>query len=258
MSRLYDILAQIIKADRKTLLWTNTEPNVDFAAKEVLMNLSGYDAVDVEDTQGRFYRIPKDGTAPRLSFSSLSGSGYTQVNERSATISDTKIVFGDAYFNYGGNATKTKLNSSIKPLHIWGVKLGGVLKALSSMLSTFTDWRWWHEQVVQHSERTCWKIRCSAIRFNGGNHTRWNHRDKRIDTNLRYFQKRLYSGSNITCESESSNGVQRCSYARSINKHGVPKLLSYSNSAENGACWRDTIRGSLCEIVAHPERGCCA
>ena len=48
MSRLYNILAQLVKADRRELLWTNPHPTQNFAAGKVLLTLTGYDAVEIE------------------------------------------------------------------------------------------------------------------------------------------------------------------------------------------------------------------
>lgn len=97
----------------------------------------------------------------------------------------------------------------------------------------------------------------NSIRILGGNHPRWNHRDKRIVTRIRHFQNRVYASGYIACKSKPSSTIQCCSDNISINQQGIFELLSNGFFTTDGIRWRNTIRGSLCEIVAHPERGCC-
>lgn len=127
MSRLYDILAQLVKADRRTLLWTNPSPTAAFSPTTVAVNLSGYDAVEVafkdhkSATAGQVVRCMKGGNTISLQ---NSGSGaYIRWRWFQPQSDNSGVKFLDGYQGTTVN------NDYATPYQIWGVKWGG-LKSL--------------------------------------------------------------------------------------------------------------------------------
>lgn len=123
MSRLYNILAQLVKADRKTLLWTNPSPTAAFSPTTVNVSLSDYDAVEVSfkdyktNSAGAIVRCMKGGNAiPLLN----SGSGaYVRYRWFQPLSDNSGVKFLDGYQGTTVN------NDYATPYQIWGVKLGG-------------------------------------------------------------------------------------------------------------------------------------
>ena len=127
-SRLYNILAQLVKADRRTLLWTNPSPTAAFSPTTVDVNLSGYDAVDVSfkdhktAAAGATVRCMKGGNALPL-MNSASGA-YIRWRWFQPLSDNSGVKFLDGYQGTTVN------NDYATPYQIWGVKLGGGLKSL--------------------------------------------------------------------------------------------------------------------------------
>lgn len=122
-SRLYKILAQLVQADRRTLLWTNPDLGVNFNAQTVLLDLSGYDYAEIE--------FVSSGTEPTTGHATpfKSGVGASALCIQNSMIpanmrwrwflpTSTGVQFSDGYLNQTAN------NAYCKPYRIYGIKAG--------------------------------------------------------------------------------------------------------------------------------------
>lgn len=124
-ARLYKIIAQLLQADRRTLLWTNPSPNANFGAQTVSLDLSNYDYAEIEFVSG--------GTAPAghaTPFRSGIGSSALCVQNSMVAASmrwrwfmptATGVQFTVGYVN------QTENNAVCRPYRIYGIKAGNSL-----------------------------------------------------------------------------------------------------------------------------------
>lgn len=123
MSRLYNILAQLVKADRRVLLWTNPNPTNTFAPTTIPVNLSDYDAVDVSfkdhksNATGLVVRCMKGGGA--ISFQNSGTGEYVRWRNFVPLHDNSGVNFSNGYQGTVVN------NDYATPQQIWGIKLGG-------------------------------------------------------------------------------------------------------------------------------------
>ena len=122
-SRLYKILAQLIKADRRTLVWTNPSPDNNFDAQTVQLDLSSYDYAEIEFISA--------GTNPGTGHATpwRSGVGASALCVQNSMIAalmrwrwfmptSTGVQFSDGYVNQTAN------NAVCRPYRIYGIKAG--------------------------------------------------------------------------------------------------------------------------------------
>lgn len=142
-----DIFAYLFKMERRTLLWTNSDPTATFVSQTISLDLSQYNAVDVEfvlfggDTAiafcGRNYNDGRYTIASGVA--STSGSWYSGGSNmlvRGFRMSDTGVIIGE------GRMCPTVYDSwqsgdhVLIPLRVYGIKVGGVLH--SPLISRLT------------------------------------------------------------------------------------------------------------------------
>ena len=122
-SRLHNILAQLVKADRRTLVWTNPTPDNNFDAQTVQLDLSAYDYAEIEFISAG--TNPGDGHATPW----RSGVGASALCVQNSMIAaqmrwrwfmptSTGVQFSDGYVNQTAN------NAVCRPYRIYGIKAG--------------------------------------------------------------------------------------------------------------------------------------
>ena len=134
---LTNILSYLLKVERRTLLWTNPSPTSPFAAQTISLDLSNYDAVDVEfrhwtnkdcRVTTRNYLNEGEGVGIGTSTDATSYGNY----RRGFKMHENGVQF------WGGTSNASADNNSTIPVRIWGVKLVGVLrKSVIAVLSAF-------------------------------------------------------------------------------------------------------------------------
>lgn len=121
---LSNILSYLLKVERRTLLWTNPSPTSVFDAQTISLDLSNYDAVDVEfrhwtnkdcRVTTRNYLNEGEGVGIGISTDVSSYGNYRR---------GFKMYTNGVQF-WGGTANASVDNSSTIPVRIWGVKVGG-------------------------------------------------------------------------------------------------------------------------------------
>ena len=121
---LTNILSYLLKVERRTLLWTNPSPTSPFAAQTISLDLSNYDAVDVEfrhwtnkdcRVTTRNYLNEGEGVGIGTSTDATSYGNY----RRGFKMHENGVQF------WGGTSNASADNNSTIPVRIWGVKLGG-------------------------------------------------------------------------------------------------------------------------------------
>ena len=117
------------KGEYKTLLWTNPNPTSNFAAQTILLDLNGYDAVDVVTVVSR--SSGKMGSY-RIFFGAPVSQGLLFLGDdatkhaRNLTLYTDGITFQNGYYQYmtSGSSKTTDAGQAI-PYKIYGIKLGG-------------------------------------------------------------------------------------------------------------------------------------
>lgn len=122
-SRLRNILVQLVKADRRTLVWTNSSPGNNFGPQTVPLDLSGYDYVDVEfissgDGPGTGHATPVRCGVGDTALSIQNSMIPTNMRWRWLKTLNTGVQFSDGYLN------QTINNGYCKPYRIYGIKAG--------------------------------------------------------------------------------------------------------------------------------------
>lgn len=123
--------------EKKTLLWTNPNPSADFATQTIdstksgwvgPSDLSGYDYIEIYLSNEDYIKRTISNKKYTYGFTqnvSVTGSGIA-IYERMMQVNTSGITFDDAYFRWiGGGNTPSVSNNQIKPLKIYGIKLGG-------------------------------------------------------------------------------------------------------------------------------------
>lgn len=143
-----NILAYLLKCERKTLLWTNPNPTSSFSGQTIAMDLSNYDAVEVEIAEPRpslhydavvtpISTIKKDAYGYVLYLHTIRGSGANEnTGIRRIHPTASGIIFEDYKYKNRRTGTITTDNIYCIPYKIYGIKLGGVLH--KSLTSVFT------------------------------------------------------------------------------------------------------------------------
>lgn len=138
---LSNILSYLLKVERRTLLWENPNPNTGFGAQTISLDLSEFDAVEIEayyvstDVNNRTLysnRLPF-GTAAVLA---PQGQGRA-ISARKATINNAGITFTTGCLFY--STTEQNSVDVAVPVRIYGIKSGGgyclaVFSRLSAIL----------------------------------------------------------------------------------------------------------------------------
>ena len=130
---LSNILAYLLKVERRTLLWTNPSPGSDFASQQVALSLNDYDEVEIVYVDYKLYsdvpprlRIPLNqyGSMIALFGGSTYETGVPFFATRKAVAYPTYILFGQ------GNGSHPTLNWTVRndmciPWKIYGINQGG-------------------------------------------------------------------------------------------------------------------------------------
>lgn len=124
-ARLYKIIAQLLQADRRKLLWTNPSPDANFGAQTVSLDLSNYDYAEIEFVSG--------GSAPAGHATPFrSGVGSSALCVQNSMVASsmrwrwfmptaTGVQFTVGYVN------QTENNAVCRPYRIYGIKAGNSL-----------------------------------------------------------------------------------------------------------------------------------
>lgn len=119
-ARLYKIIAQLLKADRRELLWTNPNPTSDFAAQTLSLDISTYSAVKIsfKDAKhanaGVVVECMTGGNALSIQNSGVdNGSRWRYFSPKA---DGTGITFSTGYLGATPN------DSYGIPYQIWGIK----------------------------------------------------------------------------------------------------------------------------------------
>lgn len=121
-ARLYKIIAQLLQADRRALLWTNPSPTSDFAAQTLALDISTYDAVEISfkdsknNSPGVVVKCMKGGNALAIQNSGVDNGARWRYFLPKAD--GTGITFSTGYNGSTSN------NAYGIPYQIWGIKTG--------------------------------------------------------------------------------------------------------------------------------------
>ena len=111
----------------RTLLWTNPAPNSNFAAQTLNIDMSGYDCVEIELSQGELERLPV-GVTEYDRHSITLQTVNAQLNRigiqmRTLTVTGpNQILIGDAYSISSSDFTTRTYNNLLVPYKIYGIK----------------------------------------------------------------------------------------------------------------------------------------
>lgn len=110
------------KMAKYTLLWTNPSPSAAFAAQDIVVDISGYDDIYIETTEG--VCIGKVGNGTYEVACGLS-SGIAYLYYRQFALNNTsKISVGDGKQTKVTDGATSTVNALYVPLRIYGVKIG--------------------------------------------------------------------------------------------------------------------------------------
>ena len=134
---LSSVLSYLLKVERRTLLWTNSNPDANFAPQTILNNgqLDGFDAVEIWSS---FLGLNSPiyptkvlmGTSGSLAFQNLETTTATNASTfingvaRTVTVNASGITFGNGQMTYNGGAYVNWQSRAI-PYKIYGIKSGG-------------------------------------------------------------------------------------------------------------------------------------
>lgn len=134
LDAIAESLAGLNNIKTEELLWTNPDPTVDFTAKDIDLDLSGYDRIKVfarfskSDTASTFQECSVGGRARLFTGYAGTTSGYQNVNvSRYFYCDTTKVSFQDGYYAY--NTSGLKANDDLIPVSIYGIKFKSALNA---------------------------------------------------------------------------------------------------------------------------------
>lgn len=122
-SRLRNILVQLIQADRRTLLWTNSDPDANFGSGTVLLDLSDYDYAEVEfisagTNPGAGHATPWRSGVGASALCVQNSMVPAQMRWRWFMPTSTGVQFSVGYVN------QTENNAVCRPYRIYGIKAG--------------------------------------------------------------------------------------------------------------------------------------
>lgn len=118
-----------IENRRSKLLWVNSAASsADFSAQTVMLDLSAYQFIHVSyllETGNSAHMdatIPVDELTHTIANVTNYSSGTASIVSRTATPSDTGIVFSAGMSKTLPNGTRTTANSAVIPRYIYGIK----------------------------------------------------------------------------------------------------------------------------------------
>lgn len=124
------LLSEKLNEKNIVLLWTNPNPNNEFAPQTLNLDLSNYSVVEIwakqTETNGvcNFKIIKNSGNASMISFAWLGGDyGGDCMLIRNANVKDNSIAFTSAHgLGVGVNSSSKEYNHGLKPIYIVGYK----------------------------------------------------------------------------------------------------------------------------------------
>lgn len=130
MLNVKKLLTKVLKqTEYKTLLWTNASPTSAFAAQTISLDLSRYDAVEIEVIASR--TSGKMGVC-RLFFGAPVSQGLIVLGDdatkhaRDVTLYSDGITFQNGYYQYmASGSAKTNDGGQAMPYKIYGIELLG-------------------------------------------------------------------------------------------------------------------------------------
>ncbi len=118
------IMAYLFKVERRTLLWTNSNPDASFAAQTISLDLSNYDDVEIAT---RLYSgiispvtLTRGIKGLRCSLQAIRNDSFW-VQARDFYVTDTGVQFYDCKLSSSG----TVYTDQMIPVRIYGIKSGG-------------------------------------------------------------------------------------------------------------------------------------
>lgn len=130
MSVLDNALQALFSMAHKEILWENASPTSSFAAQTIDLNLSEYDAIEIE--AGKMttslvvnsFKISKSDNYDVLNLQFLYGANskiYGYYRPVEVRISENKLIFNAGYIT--SNSQDAQNNISCIPLRVFGMKL---------------------------------------------------------------------------------------------------------------------------------------
>lgn len=126
----------LTKAERRTLLWTNSAPSSNFAEQTISLALSNYDMIEVTYLSWAGFNylnpvmlVPLSGSSDFAIMTSSSGTdgfyaGYPYFMARSFYATPTGVTFQNGTGGWHGGVWTTR-NDCCIPWKIYGIKVGG-------------------------------------------------------------------------------------------------------------------------------------
>ena len=108
-------------AETKTLLWTNASPTSEFAAQTISLNLSGYDAVEIQFT-GVLAKCLVGRDAQAIYLGATETTSYSILRSRIYGVTANGITFNNAVYKVSNANTLNIANNLLIPIKIYGVK----------------------------------------------------------------------------------------------------------------------------------------
>ena len=108
-------------AETKTLLWTNASPTSEFAAQTISLNLSGYDAVEIQFT-GVLTKCLVGRDAQAIYLGATETTSYSILRSRIYAVTANGITFNNAVYKASNANTSNIANNMLIPIKIYGVK----------------------------------------------------------------------------------------------------------------------------------------
>lgn len=130
MSTLDNALQALFSMAHKEILWENASPTSSFAAQTIDLNLSEYDAIEIE--AGKMttslvvnsFKISKSDNYDVLNLQFLYGANskiYGYYRPVEVRISENKLIFNAGYIT--SDSQDAQNNISCIPLRVFGMKL---------------------------------------------------------------------------------------------------------------------------------------
>lgn len=111
-----------------TKLWTNPKPNENFSAQDIMVDLSGFDAVYISIKSGNSSLVMVGGNTYDTTMNAWSngplGAAFA-IQVRRFYVKTDRVTVTDAAYVNGNSADGTTSNGWSVPLVIYGVNFGG-------------------------------------------------------------------------------------------------------------------------------------
>lgn len=130
---LSNILAYLLKVERRTLLWTNPSPTSDFGTQPISLDASAYDELEIYYTDYKAHNdimpalrvsVGQAGSMNAFFGGSTYDSGVVFVANRRFAVTSTYVSFGNGNGSIPNNGWSTR-NDMCIPQKIYGIKSGG-------------------------------------------------------------------------------------------------------------------------------------